>query len=361
MILFLIMLAAVLYAAEKYSLAHVLDRVSCETWTDRVLVEPEEEFSWSLTVSNGKRMMVPYLGIREAVPEGLMFSETGEPVEKKEISGLSSVLYVAGGQKVTLERRVCLPSRGRYFFRGAVAEAGDFLGIRNVLGYYPELKEMVVKPRPYDAGRLSEVLGGFLGEQSVRRTLFEDPIITIGFREYTGREPFRAISWTQSAKAGRLMVRQYDCTADPACTVLLNTQCSGREEREELLERCFSMARSVCEELERRKIPYEFRTNGSIAGAMGNWKQVGDGLGAGHLETVLEGLGRMTYNCREDLDSWIPKVAASVQGRRNYIILTPEKNKKFPEMLMRLEEASGGKPLVIDAEEMEESHGSDHS
>ena len=113
-------------------------------------------------------------------------------------------------------------------------------------------------------------------------------MITIGFREYTGREPFRSISWLQSAKAGRLMVRQYDSTADLSCTVLLNTDCENEERRSEWLELCYSAARNICEELERKKLAYDFKTNGIIAGAMGNWNQVGDGLGAGHLETVLE-------------------------------------------------------------------------
>lgn len=73
MILFLVLFAAVLYAAEKYSLVHAFDEVTVETATDRVLVEPGEEFSWFLTITNGKRTMVPYLGVREAVPEGLYF------------------------------------------------------------------------------------------------------------------------------------------------------------------------------------------------------------------------------------------------------------------------------------------------
>lgn len=357
MILFLVLFAAVLYAAEKYSLVHAFDEVTVETATDRVLVEPGEEFSWFLTITNGKRTMVPYLGVREAVPEGLYFSETGKPVEKKDVSGLSSVLYVAGKQQVKMERKVALPRRGRYFFRGSSAEAGDFLGFKSIYGYYPELKEMVVKPKALPTASVETVLGGFLGEYSVKKSLFEDPKITIGFREYTGREPFRSISWLQSAKAGRLMVRQYDSTADLSCTVLLNTDCENEERRSEWLELCYSAARNICEELERKKLAYDFKTNGIIAGAMGNWNQVGDGLGAGHLETVLEGLGRMTYGCRESAAEFFSKAARGLPGKRNFIIVTPGRGQSFAAGLSCLEEASGARALVFDAAEMEGEHG----
>ena len=37
-----------------------------------------------------------------------------------------------GRQKTELERRVLLKKRGRYFFRGVSAEAGDFLGLQDV-------------------------------------------------------------------------------------------------------------------------------------------------------------------------------------------------------------------------------------
>ncbi len=148
MILFIIVLGIILFAVENYSMSHTLDQVELTTSLDKVLVEPEEEFFWTMTVKNGKRFLVPYLKIREQVPEGLVFSDTGESVEESGGMGLSSVLYLAARQKTELVRRVLLKKRGRYFFRGSLVEAGDFLGIRIRLESYPELTEMVVKPGP---------------------------------------------------------------------------------------------------------------------------------------------------------------------------------------------------------------------
>lgn len=353
MLFLLIVFGVILYFVEKYSMAHGLDHVSLSTTLDKVLVEPGEKFSWTMTVKNGKRMMVPYLRITEQVPRGLVFAENEEPVEQKGLMGLRSVLYLAGNQKTELVRSVKLPERGRYFFRGASVECGDFLGYQTSLESYPEMAEVVVKPAPHPHGEISLLLGGYLGDYSVRNSLFEDPVLTIGFREYTGREPFRSISWTQSAKHNRLLVKQQECMADLSCTVLLNTECRRSKHVSALLEKTFSMVRSLCEELEQKRISYDFYTNGVIAGAMGNWKRVQEGLGAGHLETVLEGLGRMTYDYSETVDDFFQRVLKGAHSGNSFIIVTPERTETLDEWVSGLSERSGRKVLVICAEEME--------
>lgn len=352
MIVFLIVLGVVLYWVEKYSLIHGLDRVSFSTSLDKVLVEPEEPFTWTMTVKNDKWMMVPYLRLMEYVPRGLRFAENGAEVEQKGMMGLRSVLYLSGHQKTELSRQVQLPERGRYFFRGCSVECGDFLGYQTSMDNYPELAEVVVKPKAYPHGEISLLLGGYLGDYAVRNSLFEDPVLTIGFREYTGREPFRSISWTQSARHNRLLVKQQEPVADLSCTVLLNTECHKGKHVSVLLEKTYSMVRSLCEELERKHISYDFHTNGVIAGAMGNWKRVEEGLGAGHLETVLEGLGRMTYDAAESVDSFFVRVLKGARGGNSFVVVTPERTERLNELVAGLSERSGRKVLVICAEEI---------
>lgn len=352
MIWFLVILGVVLYFVEKYSMQHALDQVSLVTSLNKAVVEPGEEFTWTMTVKNGKRMMVPYLKIKEQIPIGLTFAENGETVEKKGISGLNSILYLSGNQKTELVREVKLPARGRYFFRGSSVEAGDFLGFETSLDNYPEMTEIVVKPAPSPYGDVALMLGGYLGDFAVRNSLFEDPVLTIGFREYTGREPFRSISWTQSAKHNRLLVKQQECMEDLSCTVLLNTECKKNDEVSGLLESSFSMVRSICEELEKKRVSYDFHTNGVIAGAMGNWKRVEEGLGAGHLETVLEGLGRMTYDHRETAEVFFARVLKGVRSGNSFIVISPERTEELDKMVAELSERSGRKVLFICAEEM---------
>lgn len=355
MSVFLVFLLLTLYYVEKLSLEHGLDRVSVETDVDMVIVEPDEPFLWTVTAVNKKRWMVPYLKIRGQVPDDLMIEEEpgGEVFIKADRENTSLVFYLAGMQEIAVKKRVSLPRRGRYFFRGSYVECGDFFGIDSCSEPFSGNREIVVKPRPFRTEPFLKVLGGYLGETAVRKNLFEDPMQTAGFYEYTGREPMRSISWGQSAKSGRLMVKQYESTADPTCTVLLNVWNGGEFVLPELLERCFSMTRSICEMLEKKKISYSFYTNGVVAGVMGNWSQVREGLGAAHLSAVLEGLGRMTYECREEFERLLARELRESRSGRSYCIVTPEREGLPTGMIHRLEEASGVKALILAANEME--------
>lgn len=292
MIVFLGVLGLLVWLAEKYSMDHVLDGLDFATALDKTVVEPGEDFSWTMTINNRKRLMVPYLQMREQIPAGLVFSENGENVAAKSSGDHLSVLYLKGRQKTELERRVLLKKRGRYFFRGVSAEAGDFLGLQTALETYPELKEIVVKPAPSGWEELPRLLGGYAGEYVVKRSLFEDPVLIRGFREYTGREPLRSISWVQSARQSRFLVKEQENMTDLSCTILLDVECRDEEREAELLEQCFSMVRSICEELEKQRIAYDFQTNGVIAGAMGNLEPDRRGPGAGPFGDCAGGAGK---------------------------------------------------------------------
>ena len=70
MIVFLGVLGLLVWLAEKYSMDHVLDGLDFATALDKTVVEPGEDFSWTMTINNRKRLMVPYLQMREQIPTG---------------------------------------------------------------------------------------------------------------------------------------------------------------------------------------------------------------------------------------------------------------------------------------------------
>ena len=161
----------------------------------------------------------------------------------------------------------------------------------------------------------------------------------------------KSISWTQSARAGQLMVKKYDYTLEPTATVLLNVECERTEGWEERLETCFSMARTVCETLEDKRIPYRFVTNAGAAGAITLWSQVSDGLGASHLSTVLEGLGRATYDPLRPFAHTLEQTVRHVEQGRTHILVTPERSAVWQWELSRLEQLSGSRALILTPEE----------
>ncbi len=197
-----------------------------------------------------------------------------------------------------------------------------------------------------------DALGGFLGDVSVRRFILEDPILTVGFRDYTGREPMKDVSWTRTAITGKMQVKQYDHTAEQTVTVLLNTYGGTEEE----LEAAFRLTRSVCEELERKKIPFAFRTNGNLTGPLGKLFFLSEGLGQQHLDTIFYSLGRADYTCYNSFSDLTRKALDHRKSNESFLVITPHQTQELLPQIRQLEAASGNRVCVLyGSMEVEES------
>jgi len=212
---------------------------------------------------------------------------------------------------------------------------------------FPFIKGIITMPRKLDAPHITNALGGFLGDVSVRRFILPDPVLTIGTRDYTGREPLRDIHHAQSARRNRLVVRQYDYTLEPAVTVLLNTAISPTPPRYHKVEASFCLARTVFEELDNAGAKFSFMTNAESSYTE-RWNDVPDGLGVGHLNELLGGLGCASYaTTRESFAQMLIKAINKCEQGRSHVVLTPEDDKSIHPLLNRLREASGGGLIVI--------------
>lgn len=240
---------------------------------------------------------------------------------------------------------VSFPRRGRYSPGGIEVTTGDFLGQRTVTRTEFTFARTVVIPARCEDPRLLHTLGGFMGDISVRRFILEDPVLTVGFREYTGREPMKAISWPQSARLGRLVTKEYDHTTDLSVTVVLNAEGGTPEQ----LEKCLSITRTVCEMLEKQGIPYDLRTNADLIGPLGLISHVSRGLGQRHLDTILYGLGSCDCRCTEPLDKLVDRCRSAAESNQSYVVVTPPLT---PTAKQALERLSGSAMTVLTGEEV---------
>lgn len=366
MIVLLIGLILGALAAEYWSFVHGTDGLSYGMDTDRRVVEPEEIFELTTVVENRKRFMVPYLKISERMPRDLTLvkEDHAMPLSVRGKYEVSSQCYLAGRQRLELRRPARISRRGRYGFSGATLFAGDFLGIWGKSRNFPCSHDIVVKPRACTSPDLEETLGGFLGEVSVRRFWMEDPMFLLGYRDYTGREPMRSISWTMTAKTGRLTVKDFDHTAEPTCTVICDVagktlRAMGTEKQ----EACFSLTRTVCERLEEKGFTYGFLSNAMISGSGATLQEVFPGKGQAHLQGILEILGRATgyYDKRRDAETLLRRLLSVRTPGRACVVISLEGGAGCEGLLRRLEETTGCRTLVLSPEDMgkEERYGAE--
>lgn len=372
MISFFIFFTIFLIAVEIYSYHNGLKKITYDVQPSQTLLEPDEKFKVNTIVENHKFWFLPYLHLIEAFPqniqipgeekniteEGITYSLSSQlstnSFAKMSSAKLNSSFYMMPYQRLTRTLEASLPNRGRYLFSGCYLNGGDFLGLQDNSKEFTTYQEVVVMPRASNSPEFESLLGGLIGDISICRFIFEDPMLTIGFSDYTGREPMRDISWTQSARLGKMMVKNYDHTTDICISVILNVQSAlNTQEEDVLVEQCFSLTRSLCEQLEKKHIKYSFVTNAIPMGMLDLVSSVEQGLGNVHFYTIMEILGRASLSACENFSVTLRRACRTCEQGQYFIVISPNENEIWKEAYDKLVDISGNKTFLITPELLE--------
>lgn len=352
-VLFLICLAALVICLERSWADLCLHRLRYHFSHDITLAEPDQVVTLTSQVENRGLLPILFVRLTEYLPRSAAIHEDEawmqahcrvSPIGKQYAE---ESFYLLPHRRRTGVLHISLPRRGGYRLGEATLTTGDFLGLKDTSQRLGGTADVVVIPRRCEDADVLRVLGGLMGDISVRRFILEDPILTVGFRAYTGREPMKAIAWSQSARSGQLLVKQYDYTVDATVTVLLNAEGGS----EEAMEQCFSLTRTTCEELEARGIPYALRTNGDLIGPLGPVRRVNEGLGHQHLSTILYALGRASCSCYSTLERLVDTSMRAARPNQSYILITPPLSPAQDRLLDRLRTVSGGQVYILTGKE----------
>ena len=346
-VLVLVCAVALQFRRAERSLRHLI----YQNDVDRELAEPDQVLTMTSTLRNTGRLPVFYVNLLEPLPDQLR-PEEDEAWQRKHLKAsafgpsCSEQLWLPPRRSRTRRFHFSLPKRGSYVLGKYYLTAGDYLGLHTWYRDGTEKRKVVVMPRRREDPGLALTLGGYLGEISVRRFLFEDPVLTIGVRDYTGSEPFKQIAWKQTARTGKLQVKNYDYTVDANVTILLNLDGGSPADR----ERCYEITRTVCEALERRRIPYEFFSNGDLFGPQGELKWFPEGLGSQHFRTLMYALGQSRGVVYFSFSRMIERCLQSHRRSRGYIVISPPLRERDREALGKLCRISDTEPCVLIAE-----------
>ena len=308
-----IVIFAVLH--ELFGLAVSLEKLYYKGEMDKTLVEPGEEVTLYHSVINQSWLPVLYVNLMAALHEDAECSEKGAHSKYR--------MYLPGYRKWKAKVRFSLKKRGCYRFGHYYIEAGDIFGLNSKVRSGDVNHEIVVMPGKTEAKAVWKAYSGFIGDVSVQRFILEDPVLTVGFREYTGHEPMKSISFTQTAKMGKTYVKCYDYTTEMKITILLNMYGGAPEE----LEHCFEIVRTVCEDLETRHIPYGFASNGDVA------EYVAPGLGSAHYNLLMKQMGKSGLTSFYSLETLLEKCDSKRHQGRGFILITPPLDEKNSEVV----------------------------
>lgn len=131
----------------------------------------------------------------------------------------SQVIHLRGKQRKSWVVETICARRGRFRTGPLLARAGDPFGIFPTSRTLPVQFELVVYPAAIDLKAFPLPVGMLSGGTTTdRRTPILTPSVA-GIRDYVPSDAFNRISWSATARLGRLMVKEFD--VDPTSDVWL--------------------------------------------------------------------------------------------------------------------------------------------
>jgi uncharacterized protein (DUF58 family) len=131
----------------------------------------------------------------------------------------SRVIHLGGRRRRTWTVETVCARRGRFQTGPLVVRSGDPFGIFPIAKSLPVQFELVVYPAAVDLSNFALPIGMLSGGTTAER---RTPVVTpsvAGIRDYVPSDAFNRISWSATARLGRLMVKEFD--VDPTSDVWL--------------------------------------------------------------------------------------------------------------------------------------------
>jgi hypothetical protein len=339
MITFLVVIVSFGILLELLSLKDNLTNIQYRCIPSKMGCEPEEIFQLKTTIANYGNRTIPFLKLEEVLPSKIIIQGVDQVADNQSKRLHLSMMYIRRRQKITRTLNASLPSRGLYQLEGCRLLGGDFMGIKENYKEIKQQEEIVVFPKRITNLTVLNTLAGYYGDFAVRHYYIEDPLLVSSYRDYTGREPMRAISWMQSAKKNQLIVKEFDHTMDLSVTILLDVYLHWSEGVNlEQLEYCYSLVRTMAEFLEQKKVSYRLLTNARVHGNNAG-SEILEKVGQGphHFTTLLYTLGQAEYNSFCNVEDIYHLAMKKYSGENAIFYVAPFENDKRKKLIKSLQ------------------------
>ena len=359
MIALLLIVILVAIIAEVKSLRRSVDDVQYRMEPSVKSVEQEDMFLLKTTIENRSRFNIPYLFVEEAIPEEveLLDRTQMELTNEKGYNFHRSVLFMKKRQRLRRNIRAVAHKRGVIRFTYAKVKIGDFLGIKELTKRVDFNHSVVVYPICLQDKRLEQVLSDVMGEISINSFLYEDPILIKGYRDYTGKEPLRAISFPMSARRNQLTVREFDHTRETMVDLIFDVSYKGDFDHYFLQEEAlFALTRSVCEEFEQRKTGYRLITNAYYATMDVHGVNViqSGGTGGSSITKILEVLGMASNASMCDTEELLSYAFRSFSQEKSFVYICHRREEENEKLIAQLKRRYGVEIHCVYGEDFEE-------
>jgi uncharacterized protein (DUF58 family) len=347
------LLAATLLA--RYWAKHALDNVRYERVIPENRAFEGEKLSLTLRLINDKLLPLPWVEVRDSVPEDVLIDE--EHVSTSTSPGyvyLARSTHLSWYERISWPLQLQTPPRGYYRVGPARIRTGDIFGFFPVERDDDSFDPFIIYPRLYTLPELGLPAERPFGELKGRERIFEDPIRIAGLRDYRPGDPMRRIDWKASARAQALQSRVYEPSATMHLLVALNVDTMEHAWEgflPEMLEHGLSVAGSVASKAFEDGYAIGLVANGAYRDS-DRPMRVPVSRSAEQLARVLEALAVVGPMTPTSLDTVIDREALSFPFGATLVCITNQMGAPLAASLRRVAHA-GHSVTVISLSEQE--------
>ena len=225
----------------------------------------------TLTVQNRKFLPITWLNIRDSFPAALPVSGRDLPVSPATNQADFSTFWMPGPfQRITRNFDIECVERGFFRYGPTDMKSGDGFGFFSRSRALDNEERLIIYPTLYTVAELGLPTKNPFGETRAQGTLFEDPMRTIGVREWQSFDMPRRIHWKATARQQTLLSRVYEPSEEQEIQIFLNVATMERHWHgyiPELQERNISVAGSLAALAAELRLPVGLIANGALPGS----------------------------------------------------------------------------------------------
>ncbi|MGB3905590.1 MAG: DUF58 domain-containing protein [Anaerolineae bacterium] len=313
-----------------------------------------ETVELTLEVRNRKFLPLTWLEILDVFPADLPVD--GGQVVPNRASHLGEFrTFWMPGAFQGLRRRFTIQcsQRGYHAYGPATLNTGDGFGFFSRKAVGTQQDHLIVYPRLYSVSELRLPAKNPFGERGARDRLFEDPLRTMGIREWHPGDGLRRVHWKATARHQQLLSRVYEPSEEPQMLIFLNVTTLPRHWQgsiPELKERVISVASSLAALCVELRLPVGLISNGVLSGSDQPLRLL-PGRSPNQLLHILESLAGITSFASLPIEEMLLRESPKLPWGATLLVVTAIAHDDLLAALMDLEEARREVVLFTLAEE----------
>lgn len=251
--------------------------------------------SMKMRIYNGSRLPMTWLMVEGDLPGDV--SLNGQKNGEDQRMAYKAITQLKRKSAMEYSYDCTFHKRGYYLFYNLDYQLSDYVGYRKYTGILPDRLFMYVYPSIQPVEALVDFSKLYMGTKEVRRWVVDDPLLTVGSRDYLSSDPMKYIHWNATARTGTLQVRKFSHSTEMSTMVILNAQTKTKYWdglNDEILETMVSTVAAFVSDFERNQHRYGLSSNCPIQEGAGG-VMISYGQGRKHFHHIFKALALINH------------------------------------------------------------------